>query len=629
MGDHFLSEHNCWVTENGTRYRSRVGPKPKYDIKLETSHRATMRDGIRLSSDVYFPMELTYPLPVILLRTPYDKNDWHTNSLLAPRIRMFTGQGYICVVQDKRGRFESEGEYTLAKGDAEDGYDTIEWLIQQAWCDGNVGTFGCSYMGELQIYQSKLCHPNLKAMIPCAAGGSVGTLGGRYARWGARYGGAVSLATLAGWMHGMGSKVYSRPPENLSDSDFRKFAEQYTSAPAIPDVEGACLLESLPICDMLNIEGLAPNDFKDVVSNDHSENYWQQFDYFDQEDKIDVPVLLIDSWYDPGIAETFEMHNHFKKTALSENSRNNQFVVVGPGVHCKSEYASEHTIVGEVDMGDARFEHWQLYLDWFDHWLKGKDNQVTKRPKIQYYLMGLGKWQTCEQWPPANTKNTSFYLHSKGQANSRFGDGTLSLAIPEASQLDSFVYDPACPVPTIGGPVCPSPAMSSGSAAQVGAEPGAFDQRVNEARHDVLVYSSDILTEAVEIAGSIKVVLYVSSDAKDTDFTAKLVDVYADGKAINIQEGIIRARYREGLLKKMWLEQEQVYRVEIDLQASAYYFKAGHQIRLEVSSSNFPRFDRNLNTGGNNFDENQWIIAQNNIHHSSEFPSELVLPVVE
>jgi putative CocE/NonD family hydrolase len=588
-----------------------------------------MSDGVRLSSDIYFPVGLEWPLPVILLRTPYNKKNWRTNPSLALRVRMFSGQGYICVVQDKRGRFESEGDYTLAKDDAVDGYDTIDWLIRQPWCDGNVGTYGCSYMGELQIYQAKLWHPNLKAMIPCAAGGAVGTLDRRFTRWGTRFGGAVSLATLAGWMHGMGSKVYARPPAELSDDEFRQQAERLTTAPPVPDVDGSRLLEKLPLCDMLKLEGLAPNDFEDLVTHDYGDPYWQQFDYFDAEDRIYAPVLLVDSWYDACVAETLTLFNHFRGTAISETARNNQYVIIGPGVHCKSEYASEHTLVGDVDMGDARFPHWQLYLDWFDYWLKGIDNRVTQRPPVHYYLMGKGQWRSAQQWPPANSHMTEFYLHSQGQANSCFGDGCLSQHAPAGQPEDTFAYDPACPVPTCGGPVCPSPSMSNGRSAQLGAEPGAFDQRVNESRDDVLVYTSEVLRNGLELAGFIKLVLYVSSDAKDTDFTAKLIDLYTDGRAINLQEGIIRARYREGMMKKVWMEAGQVYRVEIDLQATAWYFKPGHRIRLEVSSSNFPRFDRNLNTGGNNFDESEWLVAHNSVHHSGHYPSHLLLPVME
>jgi len=542
-------------------------------------------------------------------------------------VQLFCGQGYICVVQDKRGRFESEGDYTLAKDDAVDGYETIDWLVDQEWCDGNVGTFGCSYTGELQIYQSKLWHPNLKAMIPCAAGGAVGSLGGRFTRWGTRFGGAVSLATLAGWMHGMGSKVYTRPPAELSDEEFRQQAEHLIAAPPVPNVEGRQLLEKLPLRDILKLDGLAPNDFEDLVSHDYDAPYWQQFDYFDTDDHVHTPILLVDSWYDTCVADTLTLFNHFRETATSETARKNQYVIIGPGVHCRSEYASEHTMVGDVDMGDARFPHWQLYLDWFDHWLKGIDNQVTRRPPVHYYVMGKGTWRSAEQWPPTNSHKIAFYLHSKGQANSCVGDGYLSQHKPASEPEDTFTYDPACPVPTCGGPVCPSPTMSSGATAQLGAEPGAFDQRANESRKDVLIYTSQPLNTGLELAGFIKLVLYVSSDVRDTDFTGKLIDLYPDGRAINIQEGIIRVRYREGLMKKVWMEKGQVYRLEIDLQATACFFKPGHCIRLEVSSSNFPRFDRNLNTGGNNFDESEWLVAHNIVHHSKNHPSHLLLPV--
>lgn len=605
-----------------------VGPKPLYRIRCQPSNRVPMRDGTRLSTDLYFPEGLDGPLAVILLRTPYNKNSWRSDPLLMPRLRLFVAQGYICAVQDKRGRFESEGEYVLARGDAEDGYDTIDWLIHQPWCDGNIGTYGCSYMGELQIYQAKLRHPNLKAMIPCAAGGAVGTLGGRYTRWGARFGGALSLATLVGWMHGMGSKVYARLPAALGDETFQRLATRFETVPVIAAAGHDRALEQLPVQNILNSLDLPPNDFDDIVCNEQDSDYWDQFDYYDEEDRIDVPTLLVDSWFDTCVADTLLLYQHFRSTALSDNSRQNQFLIIAPGVHCKSEYATARTQIGERHFGDARYPHWQLYLDWFDYWLRGHDNGVIDRPRVTYYLMGMNEWKTSDHWPLPGTNSMPWYLHSNGHANSLDGDGALSLNAPGEEPHDSFDYDPDCFVPTLGGPVCPSPGLASGGAAQFGAEPGCFDQRENESRDDILIYTSTPLKTAVTIAGAVKAVLFVSSSAQDTDFTAKLVEVDADGHAWNIQEGIIRCRFRTGYGNKVWFEAGEVYRIEIDLQATAIQIPSGHCIRLEVSSSNFPRFDRNLNTGGNNFDETEWLVARNSVHHSNSYLSHLLLPVV-
>ena len=282
--------------------------------------------------------------------------------------------------------------------------------------------------------------------------------------------------------------------------------------------------------------------------------------------------------------------------------------------------AGKKTIVGERDLGDARKEFWRIYVDWFDHWLRGTDNGITEMPHVQYYLMGKNEWRNAQEWPLPETRFTDYYLHSDGQANSRFGTGRLSAEPPEHESLDNYVYDPATPVPSLGGPVCCTGTPDAAA--------GAFDQREVEMRHDVLVYSTPPLEEGVEVTGPIEAVLYVSSSAKDTDFTAKLVDVYPDGTAYNVQEGILRARYREGLDRKVWMQPGEVYELRLDVHATSNYFGPGHRIRLQVSSSNFPRFDRNLNTGGNNYDETEWQIAQNTVHHSERYPSRIVLPVI-
>jgi putative CocE/NonD family hydrolase len=279
-----------------------------------------------------------------------------------------------------------------------------------------------------------------------------------------------------------------------------------------------------------------------------------------------------------------------------------------------SELASAPTVVGARDLGDARKDFWTIYLDWYAYWLKGDTSVIAKMPHVQYYLMGRNEWKSAEAWPIPGTQFRRYYLHSGGAANSRYGDGLLTTEIPNATEpTDRYVYDPASPVPTGTGPGLPE---------------GFFDQSSVEMRHDVLVYTSAPLTEPIEVTGPITARLFVSSSAKDTDFTAKLVDVYPDGRAFNLQDGILRARYREGFTKKVWMSPGSVYSLDISLDATSNYFPAGHRIRLEVSSSNFPRFDRNLNTGGNNFDEIEWSIARNTIHHSKDASSYLLLPIV-
>jgi putative CocE/NonD family hydrolase len=278
--------------------------------------------------------------------------------------------------------------------------------------------------------------------------------------------------------------------------------------------------------------------------------------------------------------------------------------------------------VGQRDFGDARFDYWGTYLRWYERWLKGVDNGVTRMPKVQIFVMGRNQWRGENEWPLARTKFTPYYLRSAGRANSRMGDGVLSPVAPRNEPADRFTYDPATPVWTVGGSVCAACARGQ----QV--FDGPADQRDVEVRSDVLVYTSEPLREGIEVTGPLKVVLYVGSSARDTDFTAKLVDVHPDGTAYNIQEGIQRMRYREGYDRKVWMEPEQVYQVTIDLEATSNFFKPGHRIRVQVSSSNFPRWDRNLNTGGNNFDETAWVVARNTVHHSARYPSHILLPII-
>jgi hypothetical protein len=309
-----------------------------------------------------------------------------------------------------------------------------------------------------------------------------------------------------------------------------------------------------------------------------------------------------------------------RRNAVSARGKESQFIIVSPTAHCRSETATEHTVVGKMNVGDAQLDYWGIYLRWFDYWLKGIQNRVTDMPKVQIYVMGRNEWRGENEWPLARTKFTKFYLHSDGRANSRFGTGTLTTTEPAQEPPDHYTYDPATPVPSVGGPVCCTGTPD--------APAGAFDQSEVETRHDVLVFATPPLKEGIEVTGPIELVLYVSSSARDTDFTGKLVDVHPDGTAYNIQEGILRARYREGWDKKVWMEPGEVYEVRVSLHATSNYFKPGHRIRLEVSSSNFPRFDRNLNTGGNNYDEMEWTEAENTIHHSNKYASHIILPVI-
>ncbi len=560
-------------------------PAPKYDVRVEKSVKVPMHDGVRLSTDLYFPVGGPERLPVIMMRTPYNKNsEWHVQNA-----RRFAAQGYIVAVQDVRGKFESGGEYTVSAADTYDGSDALEWLAVQTWSTGKVGTTGCSYLGENQVEMAKLRNVHHVAMNPQAASGALQYFGS----W---RGGAFELAADADWFVSNGSRA--QPPK----------------------VNWPALWRSLPLKGMMDRAGLPGTDWDDFVSHREGDPWWRTRGYINDTDKFDVPALYVDAWYDYGAGDTFRMVDLVRKNSMSPQSRDNQFLIVSPTTHCRYETAAEHTIVGDRDLGDARYDFFGLYLAWFDHWLKDADNGVEEMPKVQLYVMGKGEWRGENEWPLARTQFTQYYLRSGGRANSRYGDGRLSTDRPDAEPPDSFTYDPRTPVPSVGGPNW-GPEIP-------GFASGAQDQSDVEMRQDVLVYTTPPLEKGIEMTGPLEVVLYLASDVPDTDFTAKLVDVYPDGSAYNVQEGIQRARYREGLDKRVRLKPSEIYEVRVNLNATSNYFRPGHRIRLEISSSNFPRFDRNLNTGGNNYDETSWRVARNTVHHSGDHVSYILLPVI-
>jgi len=337
--------------------------------------------------------------------------------------------------------------------------------------------------------------------------------------------------------------------------------------------------------------------------------------------QINVPGFWFMSWYDVSISPNLAAYNRVRKTANPEIA-NEQYAVIAPTLHCGYTRATENTIVGERSMGDARLDYNELTYGWFDHFLKGEDNHVLQNmPKVRYFTMGLNKWQSSDTWPPAGAQPMKLYLTSGGKANTLNGDGALSVAAPGADRPDSFTYDPMNPVPSYGGNVCCTGNAVTG---------GAFDQRKMEARPDILVYTSEPMKEGIEVSGPVEATLYISSDAKDTDITVKLIDVYPDGVAYNLDETIQRLRYREGYDNPpVWMEGGKVYKVTLQPMTTSNYFDAGHRIRIEVSSSNFPRFDRNLNTGGNNYDESKGVVAHNSVHHSKPYASAVTLTVVK
>jgi putative CocE/NonD family hydrolase len=335
---------------------------------------------------------------------------------------------------------------------------------------------------------------------------------------------------------------------------------------------------------------------------------------------LDVPGLWFMSWYDVSVGPNLALYNHVRRTA-SPDVAAQQWAIIAPVAHCGYTRAAEDTVVGERSMGDARLDYQDIVYGFFDRFLTGEASpRLDKLPRVTYFTMGLNTWQTSNTWPPEGALTETFYLSSGGHANSLFGDGTLTTAPPDADRPDAFTYDPMNPVTSYGGNVC-----CTGTAIQA----GSFDQRKMEARADVLVYTSEPFKEGTELSGPIVPTLYVSSDARDTDFTVKVLDVYPDGRAYNLDESIQRMRYRDGYDKPLaWMRPGEVHKVTLQPLTTSNYFAPGHRLRIEVSSSNFPRFDRNLNTGGNNYDETAGVVAHNTVHHSKQYPSHVTITVV-
>ena len=555
--------------------------REKYQVRAETGIMLPMRDGVRLATDLYFPQGATGKLPAVLWRTVYSRHNAFANE---PLMGKLVSHGYVVVIQETRGRGDSEGRFVPTVGDRNDGHDTVSWLTSQPWSNQKLGTAGCSALGEAQLLLAATRHPHHLAAIPetPASGYHI-----RGRPWASFDGGAFELAQTAGWFSGDPSKV-----------------DYWT----------------LPIVAILKKAGIGSTEYENFASSNPEGSYYLNLEWVRPGDRLDVPALFFDSWYDYGAAETLELFNVLQKESLSARARDNQFVIVSPGTHCSYRNTEKITPIGERDLGDSRMDVFDLQLRWFDYWLKGIDNGVTRRPKIQYYLMGKNQWQSAEAWPIPGTRFAKLYLGSDGKANSRLGDGTLSFAPPAGTASDTFAYDPAAPVPSLGGHSC---------CTGTGTEAGSYDQSEIEMRPDVLVYTTAALKEGLEVTGPLEVVLSVSSSAVDTDFTAKLVDVYPDGRAFNVQEGALRMRYRDGFGRDLRMSPGEIYQAHLSLHVTSNYFGPGHRIRLEVSSANFPRWDRNLNTGGNNFDESSWVVANNTVHHSAKNPSYIVLPVVE
>jgi putative CocE/NonD family hydrolase len=572
-------------------------------IIIEKDIEIPMRDGCVLKGDLYRP-DSNEKLPVLLNRTPYDKKFPLISSLTLDSIRA-AQRGYNVVFVDCRGRFASQGTFTCFVDEPRDGYDTIEWLARQPFADGKVGMFGASYMGATQWLAATQAPPSLKAMVPSI------TASDYHNGW-TYQGGAFALYFNVSWT--MISLGLARLMREREDNP----AAGKELAIVMDSIDHMCdRMDFMPLREFPMFRAGAPYFF-DWLEHPYYDDYWRKLCIEEYHDKIAVPTLNIGGWYDIFQGGTIRNHLGMRAHGASEAARSSR-LMLGPWSHG----LPLQSLVGQVDMGfrssPVSVDLDGMQLDFFDSWLKGKQNGAAGGAPVRIYVMGLNQWREEKEWPLPGTEWRRYYLHSRGRANSAYGDGALSTEAPGTEPPDSFLYNPLDPVPTRGGGLCCYANALAG---------GAFDQSMVEHRADVLVYSTEPLAENVEVTGPITLTLYASSSASDTDFTGKLVDVDQNGFARNLTDGIIRARVRESQSDPKLINPGKVYEFTIDMWSTSNLFKAGHRIRLEVSSSNFPRFDRNPNTGHELFTDAETRPAVQTVMHDRGFASYLTLPVI-
>ncbi|MEE2658956.1 MAG: CocE/NonD family hydrolase [Candidatus Latescibacterota bacterium] len=548
----------------------------KVDIKIP------MRDAVRLSSDLFLPRG-SAPAPTVLIRTPYNNN----TEPLVEKGRRLASLGYACVVQDVRGRWDSEGEYYPFVNEAEDGFDTHEWIGAQPWSNGRIGTAGASYLGTTQWRPAPLASRHLICMAPrviCTDYYS-----------GLLYpGGALQLNVAMTW----GMRTHARTAQDI---EFHNWTEAF---------------RSLPVSAMDAAGGRDLPFWRDWIAHPRYDDYWAQMDDTPRWADIRAPAFNMGGWYDLYAADTFTNFNGLRLYGGSPEARQSK-LIVGPWPHALS--ASTQT--GDIDFGeDSLVDLESEELRWFDYWLKGIDNSIIDEPPLRLFVMGANKWVSEHEWPLRRTDWQHWHLHSSGNANSVLGDGSLRVSSPTGDEsVDTFVYDPHFPVQTLGGNNCCSPHIVAW---------GPQDQRSAEMRGDVLCYTSDVLGDDLLVIGPVELVLFAATDGPDTDWTAKLVDVFPSGYAMNLCDGIVRARYREGADSDSLLQPNVIYEYRIQVGVTANLFQRGHRIRVEVSSSNFPRFDRNPNTGSAYGADSVLRAAHQSVCHSFSHPSHLRLPVI-
>jgi putative CocE/NonD family hydrolase len=585
------------------------------DMIVERNIMVPMRDGVRLATDIFRPSEAGR-YPVLLTRVPYNK-DSHFPDMPDKRVFLelsfdtarVVAAGYAVAIQDTRGRYASEGEFNPVADEAADGADAVAWAASQPWSSGQVGMFGESYQGLTQWLAAEEQPQALRAIVPMHAPFAHSTM---YVY----SGGAFQPATFLWWAltQGAAGEVQRRVAQGRASQaqlDALVQAEQNIGT----------VFERLPLADQPLLEGVAPYYFEWLAEPEAQaarQAEAQQALY----PRITAPALIIGGWYDYFLTATLAHYQGMKQHGGSPLARRPRLIVGPwthvdfPGMFAERDYGPQAS-TRAIDLAG-------IHMRWFDRWVKGIDNGVEQEKPVRIFVMGVDQWREEDDWPPPGAEQRRFYLHSGGRANTAAGDGLLSTEPPADELADVYCYDPRNPAPTVGGAI-----MLMVAPEEVNS--GPLDQRRVEQREDVLCYTTPPLERPVEVIGPVELVLHVSSSARDTDFTAKLVDVYPDGRAEILADGILRARYRESLTAPALLEPGRVYELRIGVGATANVFRAGHRIRLEVSSSNFPRFDRNTNTGGAIAREGakDMLPAINRVYHDQARPSHLVLPVVE
>ncbi|MDO5758108.1 MAG: CocE/NonD family hydrolase [Rhodobacterales bacterium] len=544
-----------------------------------------MPDGVRLATDIYLPKQAYAPVPTLLIRLPYGKDDFEGALWW---VRAFGPSGYAVVVQDLRGRYGSDGVFAPYAHVAGDGAATMDWIAAQEWSDGGIATAGCSALGEVQLMQAKAGNPHLRAMIAEGAGGAIGTGGASRGYFGLFEGGIPNLAAAYGWFSAAGGKTRTQMQE--------------------AGVDPAEVITDLPSGTLVARHRDDPTDYEDFLSHFEDPAYWRDLGYLTAQDRFAAPALHVNTWHDIAVRGTFEAAALMRQNAVNDVARDHQHVLIGPGLHCAVDAPFIYGRVGDLPVSpESALDYDAIYRGWLDHWLRGAP--LPDLAQYTYFLLGADRWESAAHWPPADVSETRFYL---GQG------GTLSQNVAAPGSAE-YAYDPNDPTPSIGGPICCTGGLDLPA--------GPLDQRANDPRADVLSFASEPLTEAMNIVGDIRAEIAFASDAPDTDLVAILLDIGPDGERLTIQQGALRLRYRDGFDAPMPLVPGKTVTVTVAFAPIAYQIKAGHQIGLHLSSASFPRLERNLNTKGPNYLATLPRIAVNSVFFGGMNGSALILPV--